>query len=43
VTLGARTQDRVEILSGVNAGEAVAVEGGFLLDSETQLRTHGGH
>ena len=43
VTLGARTQDRVEILSGVSAGELVAVEGGFLLDSETQLRTHGGH
>lgn len=43
VTLGARTQDRVEILSGVGAGEIVAVEGGFLLDSETQLRTHGGH
>jgi membrane fusion protein, copper/silver efflux system len=43
VTIGARTQDRVEILSGVNAGETVAVEGGFLLDSESQLRTHGGH
>lgn len=38
VTVGARTPDRVEILSGVNAGDTVAVEGGFLLDSEAQLR-----
>ncbi len=43
VTLGARAQDRVEILSGVSAGETVAGEGGFLLDSETQLRSGGGH
>lgn len=38
VTVGARTPERVEILSGLNAGEIVAVEGGFLLDSEAQLR-----
>jgi Cu(I)/Ag(I) efflux system membrane fusion protein len=38
VSVGARTPDRVEILSGVNAGDTVAVEGGFLLDSEAQLR-----
>ena len=39
VTIGARMPDRVEILSGLNAGERVAVEGGFLLDSEAQLRS----
>jgi Cu(I)/Ag(I) efflux system membrane fusion protein len=39
VTLGARTAERVEILSGLNAGDIVAVEGGFLLDSEAQLRS----
>jgi len=39
VTLGARTPERVEILSGLSAGERVAVEGGFLLDSEAQLRS----
>lgn len=39
VTVGARTPERVEILSGLNAGDMVAVEGGFLLDSEAQLRS----
>lgn len=38
VTLGARSPERVEILSGLKAGETVVVEGGFLLDSEAQLR-----
>jgi len=38
VSLGARSADRVEILSGLKAGEMVAVEGGFLIDSESQLR-----
>ena len=38
VTVGSRTPERVEILSGLKAGEMVAVEGGFLLDSEAQLR-----
>ena len=41
VTLDARTAERVEVLSGLNAGESVAVEGGFLLDSEAQLRGAG--
>lgn len=41
VTIGARTPERVEILTGLNAGETVAVEGGFLLDSEAQLRGAG--
>jgi len=38
ITVGARSPERVEILSGLNAGETVVVEGGFLLDSEAQLR-----
>lgn len=41
VTLGARTPERVEILTGLNPGETVAIEGGFLLDSEAQLRGPG--
>jgi Cu(I)/Ag(I) efflux system membrane fusion protein len=41
VTVGARTPERVEIVSGLTAGEMVAVEGGFLLDSEAQLRGGG--
>lgn len=41
VTIGARTPERVEILSGLNGGEVVVVEGGFLLDSEAQLRGAG--
>ncbi|HYR27350.1 MAG TPA: efflux RND transporter periplasmic adaptor subunit, partial [Thermoanaerobaculia bacterium] len=39
VTVGARTPEHVEIVSGLNAGDIVAVEGGFLLDSEAQLRS----
>lgn len=39
VTTGARTGDRVEIVAGLSRGEKVVVEGGFLLDSEAQLRT----
>lgn len=38
VTVGSRSGDRVEILSGLTGGERVVVEGGFLLDSEAQLR-----
>lgn len=39
VTVGGRSADRVEILSGLTGGEKVVVEGGFLLDSEAQLRS----
>ncbi len=39
VTLGARSPERVEILSGIKAGDTVVLEGGFLLDSEAQLRS----
>ena len=38
VTIGSRTSDHVEILTGLKAGDTVVVEGGFLLDSEAQLR-----
>jgi multidrug efflux pump subunit AcrA (membrane-fusion protein) len=38
VTLGARTGDDDEVLSGLAAGERVVVSGQFLLDSESQLR-----
>jgi Cu(I)/Ag(I) efflux system membrane fusion protein len=38
VTLGARANGKYEILSGLREGDAVAASGGFLLDSERQLR-----
>ena len=38
VKVGTRTSERIEIVSGLKAGDIVAVEGGFLLDSEAQLR-----
>lgn len=36
VTLGIRTPDKVEIVRGVDPGERVVVEGGFLLKSELE-------
>jgi Cu(I)/Ag(I) efflux system membrane fusion protein len=38
VTTGGRHGDAIVIASGLSAGEVVVVEGGFLLDSEAQLR-----
>lgn len=38
VTLGARTGDDDEVLSGLAAGERIVTSGQFLLDSESQLR-----
>jgi Cu(I)/Ag(I) efflux system membrane fusion protein len=38
VRVGERMGDRIEILAGLQAGERVVTSGGFLLDSETQLR-----
>jgi Cu(I)/Ag(I) efflux system membrane fusion protein len=38
VRTGPRHGDQIVILSGVDAGQSVVVEGGFLLDSEAQLR-----
>jgi Cu(I)/Ag(I) efflux system membrane fusion protein len=37
VTLGATTDDRIEILSGLAAGEQVVASGTFLLDAESNL------
>jgi Cu(I)/Ag(I) efflux system membrane fusion protein len=39
VTTGARTGDRIAILSGLTAGERVVASGTFLVDSESQLRS----
>jgi len=38
VETGARTDGRAAILSGLRAGEKVAVRANFLLDSESKLR-----
>jgi len=45
VTTGGRHGEAVVIASGLSEGDQVVVEGGFLLDSEAQLRsaTEGGH
>lgn len=37
VRTGTRSGDTVQILSGLNPGEKVAVSGGYLIDSESQL------
>lgn len=42
VRVGARFEDRVEILEGVSDGERVVSSGVFLLDSESRLRASGG-
>ena len=42
VTLGVQLADRIEILSGLTAGERVVSAGVFLLDSESRLRATGG-
>lgn len=39
VTLGRRGSGFYEVLSGLSAGEAVAASGGFLIDSESQLKS----
>ena len=42
VTTGRRGGGYVEILSGLSAGDSVAASGGFLIESESQLRAaHG--
>ena len=47
VNIGARTGGYVQILSGLKEGEKVASSGGFLIDSEAQLKwgvgNHQGH
>lgn len=42
VTLGPRAGDRLQILSGVVAGERVAASANFLIDAESRLATGGG-
>lgn len=38
VTIGTESGERVEILSGLKAGEVVVISGQFLIDSETNLQ-----
>lgn len=38
VKVGERVGDKLQILSGVQAGEKIAVSGAYLIDSESQLR-----
>lgn len=42
VKVGTRVGDNVQILSGLKAGEKVASSGGYLIDSEAQLKGGGG-
>jgi len=39
VKLGSRYNDKYHIISGVNVGDEIAATGGFLIDSESQLKT----
>ena len=39
VELGQKFGDKYQIISGVNEGDEVAASGGFLIDSESQLKT----
>jgi membrane fusion protein, copper/silver efflux system len=39
VQIGNRFGDKYQILSGLNEGEEIAATGGFLIDSESQLKT----
>jgi Cu(I)/Ag(I) efflux system membrane fusion protein len=38
VQLGARVDDRFQVLSGLSPGEKVVISGNFLIDSESQLK-----
>ncbi|HEY5975153.1 MAG TPA: efflux RND transporter periplasmic adaptor subunit [Geobacteraceae bacterium] len=42
VQVGERVDDKIQILSGLKAGDKVAVSGGYLIDSESQLKGSGG-
>ncbi len=42
VQVGERVDDKVQILSGLKSGDKVAVSGGYLIDSESQLKGGGG-
>jgi Cu(I)/Ag(I) efflux system membrane fusion protein len=44
VQVGQQTDDKIQILSGLKPGDKVAVSGGYLIDSESQLKGSGsGH
>jgi Cu(I)/Ag(I) efflux system membrane fusion protein len=43
VRIGQQTDDKVQVLSGIKPGDKVAVSGGYLIDSESQLKGSGGH
>lgn len=42
VQVGQKTDDKLQILSGLKPGDKVAVSGGYLIDSESQLKGGGG-
>lgn len=42
VQVGQQTDDKIQILSGLKPGDKVAVSGGYLIDSESQLKGSGG-
>jgi len=42
VQVGERVEDKIQILSGLKSGDKVAVSGGYLIDSESQLKGSGG-
>jgi len=42
VQVGQQTDDKIQILSGIKPGDKVAVSGGYLIDSESQLKGGGG-
>ncbi|HYS43206.1 MAG TPA: efflux RND transporter periplasmic adaptor subunit, partial [Geobacteraceae bacterium] len=42
IKVGTRSGDNVQIISGLKAGEKVASSGGYLIDSEAQLKGGGG-
>lgn len=42
VQVGQTSNDKIQILSGLRTGDKVAVSGGYLIDSESQLKGGGG-
>lgn len=42
VQVGQRSDEKIQILSGIKVGDKVAVSGGYLIDSESQLKGGGG-
>jgi Cu(I)/Ag(I) efflux system membrane fusion protein len=42
VQVGERVEDKAQILSGLKTGDKVAVSGGYMIDSESQLKGSGG-